>query len=116
VEGVNISDLDSHTDASVVVKEALLFNDFNHEVTVSGCDPAGETKSLRIISAALEYVIPQTGKTVLLIIHQGIHLPHLEHNLLITIQMRLFDVIVNETLKFRSSRVWNPLTFHALSV
>jgi hypothetical protein len=57
-------------------------------------------KSLRIVSAALGYVIPQTGKTVLFIIIQGIHLPHLEHNLLSTMQMRLHDVVVNETPKF----------------
>jgi hypothetical protein len=54
----------------------------------------------RIVSAALGYVIPQTGKTVLLIIHQGIYLPHLEHNLLSTMQMRMHDVIMNDTPKF----------------
>jgi hypothetical protein len=84
-----------------VGKEALLFDDFNHKVTVSGYDPAGETKSVWIVSAALGYVIPQTGKTMILIIHQGNHLPHLEHNLLSTMQMRLHDVIVNETSKFQ---------------
>jgi hypothetical protein len=34
VEGVNRSDLDSHADASVVGKEAVVFNDFDREVTV----------------------------------------------------------------------------------
>jgi hypothetical protein len=42
VEGVNRSDLDSHADASVVGKEALLFNDFYRKATVSGYDPDGE--------------------------------------------------------------------------
>jgi hypothetical protein len=78
-----------------------LFNDFNREVTVSGYDPVGETKSLRVVSAALGYVIPQTGNMVLLIIHQGIHLPHLDQNLLSTMQMPLHDVIVNETPNFQ---------------
>jgi hypothetical protein len=84
VEGVNISDLDSHADESVVGREALLFNNFERELTVSGYDPAGETKSMGVVSAAMGYVIPQTGKTVILIIRQGIYLPHLEHNLLST--------------------------------
>jgi hypothetical protein len=71
VEGINISDLDSDADASVVGKEALVFNYFNREVTGSGHNPAGETKSLRIVSDALGYVSPQTGNMVLLIIIKG---------------------------------------------
>jgi hypothetical protein len=114
VEGVNRSYLDSHADASMVGKEALVFNYFNCEVTVSGYDPAGETNSLRIVSAALVYGITQTGKTVILIIHQGIHLPHLEHNLLSTMQMRMHYVIVNETPKFQCLEPTN--ISHTISV
>jgi hypothetical protein len=102
VKGVNRSDLDSHADACVVGKEALIFNDFDREVTVSGCDPSGETKSLKTVSVALGYVIPETRKNVLLIIHQAISLPTVDHNLLSTMQMRLNDGVVNETLKFQS--------------
>jgi hypothetical protein len=58
VKGLTRWDLDSHTDACVVGKEALIFNDFDREVTVSGYDPSGETRSLRTVSAALGYVIP----------------------------------------------------------
>jgi hypothetical protein len=39
---------------------------------------------------------------VLLIVHQSIFGPSLNHNLLSTMQMRLHDVIVNETTKFQS--------------
>jgi hypothetical protein len=116
VKGVNRSDLDSHAEACVVGKEALLCNDFGREVTVSGYDPSGETKSLRTVSAALGYVVPETGNNVLLIIHQAISLPMLDHNLLntmqmiptlnhnllCTMQMRLHDMVVNETPKFQS--------------
>jgi hypothetical protein len=102
VKGVNRSDLDSHADACVVGKEALIFNDFDREVTVIGYDPSGDTKSLRTVSAALGYVIPETGKNVLLIIHQAISLPTLDHNLMSTMQIRLHDVVVNETPKFQS--------------
>jgi hypothetical protein len=61
VKGVNRSDLDSHADACVVGKEALICYYFDREVTVSGYDPSGETKSLRTVSAALGYVIPETN-------------------------------------------------------
>jgi hypothetical protein len=108
-----MSDLESHADACVVGKEALIFNDFDREVTVSGYDPSGETKSLRTVSAAMGYAIPETGQNVLLIVHQAISLPTLNHNLLSTIQMRLHDVIVNEAPKFQSFEPTSlPLTHH----
>jgi hypothetical protein len=70
-------------------------------VTVSGYDPDGEKRLPKMVSAALGYVIPEVGKTVILSVHQGISLPQLEHNLLITMQMILHDVVVNETPKFQ---------------
>jgi hypothetical protein len=103
VEGVEMLGLESNSYASVVGKEALVFNDFDRDVTVTvrGYDPDGETKAVRILSAALGYVTPQTGNIVLLSIYQGIYLPHLNHNLLSTTQMTLHDVILNETPKIQ---------------
>jgi hypothetical protein len=114
VEEANISDLDSHADCCVCGKEVLVINDFDRDITVTGWDPAGETRSLRIVSAALGYTMPQSGKNVLLIVHQSILSPTLNHNLLSTMQMRLHDVIVNETPKFLSL---NPKNLsHSISV
>jgi hypothetical protein len=48
------------------------------------------------------YIMPQSGNTVLLVVHQSILSPTLNHNLLSTMQMRLHDVIVNKTSKFQS--------------
>jgi hypothetical protein len=114
VEEKNRSDLDSHADFCVCGKEALIFNDFDREVTVTGWDPEGETQSLRIVSAAMGCTIPQSGKTVLLIVHQSILSPTLNHNLLRTIHMILHDVIVNETPKFNSFNLTN--LSHSISV
>jgi hypothetical protein len=69
VEEGNRSDLDSHADCFVRGKDVLVFNNCDHEVTVTGWDPEGETQSLWILSAALGYTIPELGKTVLLIVH-----------------------------------------------
>jgi hypothetical protein len=114
VEEVNRSDLDSHADCCLYGKEVLVFNDFDREVTVTGWDPEGETQSLRIVSAEMGYIIPQSGQTVLLIVHQSIFSPSLNHNLRRTMQMRLHDVIVNETPKFQSL---NPKKLsHSISV
>jgi hypothetical protein len=114
VEELNRSDLDSHADCCVCGKEVLVFNEFDREVTVTGWDLEGETQSLRIFSAVMGYTNSQTGQTVLLIAHQSIFSPSLNHNLLSTIQMRLHDVIVNETPKFQSL---NPTKLsHSISV
>jgi hypothetical protein len=102
VEEVNRSDLDSHADCCLCEKDVLLRNDFDREVTVTGWYPEGETQSLSIVSAAMGFTIPESGQTVLLIAHQRIFSPSLNHNLLSTIQMRLHDVIANETPKFQS--------------
>jgi hypothetical protein len=102
VEEVSRSDLDSHADFCVCGKEVLVFNDFDREITFAGWDPELETQSLSIVSAAMGYTIPESGQTVLLIAHQSIVSPSLSHNLLSTMQMRLHDVIVNETPKFQS--------------
>jgi hypothetical protein len=80
-------------------KEVLLFNDFDLEVTVSGWYPEGETKSLWIVSASMGYTIPEMGKTVLFTAYQSIFSPTLNHNFLSTMQMRLHDMVVNETPK-----------------
>jgi hypothetical protein len=114
VEEAKGSDLDSHADCFVCGKEVLVFNDFYLEVTVTGWDPSGETWSLRIVSAALGYTMSHSGNSVLLIVHQSILSPTLNHNLLSTMQMRLHDVIVNESPKFQS---FNPTNrSHSTSV
>jgi hypothetical protein len=92
----------------------LVFNDFDREVTVAGWDPEGETQSLRIVSAAMGYTIPESGQTLLLIAHQSIVSPSLNQNLLSTMQMRLHNVILNETQKLQSL---NPTKLsHSISV
>jgi hypothetical protein len=60
------------------------------------------------------YTIPETGEMVLLIAHQSIFSPSLSHNLLSTMQMRLYDGIVNETPR---SQYFSPTKqSHSISV
>jgi hypothetical protein len=65
VEEGNRSDLDSHAYCCVCGKEVLVFNDFDRDITVTGWDPEGETQSLKIVSEALGYTIPQSGDCTL---------------------------------------------------
>jgi hypothetical protein len=95
------SDLDSHANASVEGIEVITFQDFEHPVNVSGYDPKGPVAmALKTVSAGMAYNVPGIGRVVIIILHQAINLPHLPHNLLNPMQMRLNDVVVNETPKF----------------
>jgi hypothetical protein len=69
VKEVRRSDLDSHSDACVVGKEALILQDFDHGMNVSGHYPDDEKRFMKTVSAVLGcYAIPETGKIMILIV------------------------------------------------
>jgi hypothetical protein len=59
--------------------------------------------ALKTVSAGMAYAVPGSGRFVIIIVHQAINLPHLQHNLLNPMQMRLNDVVVNEMPKLQCS-------------
>ena len=95
------TELDSHADACVVGKHALIIQDFDRPVDVTGYDPTmGTKRGLRTVSAALAYDDPRDGATVILIVHQAIHVPTMCNNLLTPMQLRVNDVKVRDTPRF----------------
>ena len=46
------------------------------------------------------YDDPASGETVILRVHQAVHIPTLTNNLLCPMQMRLNDVVINDCPKF----------------
>ena len=81
---------------------------------VEGYDRMLGTKRYDTVSGALAYDHPQTGEVLLLVLHQAIHIPHLDHHLLCPMQCRVNDVIVGKTPKFM---VANPTDeTHALMI
>jgi hypothetical protein len=88
--------------------EVITFQDLERPVNVSGYDPKGPVAmALKTVSTGMAYDVPGSRMVVILIVHQEINLPHLPHNLLNPMQMRLNDVVVNETLKFQCSNPTN---------
>jgi hypothetical protein len=87
----------------------------NGPVNVSGYDPKGPVgMALKTVSARMAYNVPGSGRVVLLIVNQAINLPYFPHNLLNPMQMRLSDVVVNETPKFQC---FNPINlYHTITV
>jgi hypothetical protein len=60
----------------------------------------GTIKRVPIVSAAVAYDDPRSGKVFVLIIHQALHFPDMKRCLLCPMQVRLNDVVINERPKF----------------
>jgi hypothetical protein len=82
----------------VLGRDALILLDFDQPVCVQGYDPTLGT--FDTVSGALAYDNPHTGETFHLIINKVIHIPHLDHHLLCSMQCRVNEVTVDHTPKF----------------
>jgi hypothetical protein len=101
----HFTELDSHADTCVVGKHALIVHLLDKKVNVTGFDPSrGKVKDLNLVSAALAYDCPRTGEAIMLMVHQAVHVPTMENDLLCPMQMRMNDVKVNECPKFMETR------------
>ena len=77
-------------------------HDFNRPVNVVGYNPSKGTMTpnCQIVSAAVAYGCPMTGEVFIIGIHQAILIDHLHSNLLCPMQMRMYDVKVNDITKY----------------
>ena len=92
-------ELDSHADTCCVGAGALIIADYDRPVTVTGYDPQLGTRTLRTVSAVLEYT-KSNGQRYHLLINQAISIPNLDHHLLCPMQCRVNDIIINDCPKF----------------
>jgi ribosomal protein L15 len=98
---ISHAELDSHADTCCVGKNAYIFHETSRTVDVSAfLSTLGQARSVPIVSAALAYDHPYTYETFILIIHQALHFPTMEHNLLNPNQLRLNDVQVYDCPRF----------------
>jgi hypothetical protein len=94
------ADLDGHANACVAGKNALIVHMLDKKVNASGFDPSqGKVKDLDLVSAALAYDCPTTGETIMLLVHQAVHVPSMNIDLLCPLQMRMNDVELQECPK-----------------
>ena len=93
-------ELDSHADTTCVGSDLYILFKHNKSVQVSGfSESLGQIQNADVVTAACAYDNPTTGETNIIIIHQAILIPQIEHTLLSTIQARYNDVIINECPK-----------------
>ena len=69
-------------------------------------------KSLIYLFIYLAYDNSHTGETFIVVVHQAIYVPHMQHNLLSCMQLRLNDVIVNEVPKFLTEKSYCHYSQH----
>jgi hypothetical protein len=72
------------------------------------------SKTYKTVSRVVAYTDSKTGRMLHLVIHQAIHVPHLDHHLLCLMQCHVNDVIVDEMPKFLASKPTDQM--HALTV
>ena len=95
------TELDSHADTCVVGRNALIIHDYERTVSVNGFTKSlGTVNDKKIVSAVVAYDLPENGRTLMLVIHQAIHIEDKDDNLLCPMQMRMNGVTINEIPKF----------------
>ena len=95
------SELDSHADCCVFGNDTVLeVLDFERPARITGFDnSASQARTCRTITGAVAYTDPRTRLVWMLIIHQGVLVPGMRHNLLCPAQMREVGVRVNDEPK-----------------
>jgi hypothetical protein len=95
-------DLDSHADMAVLGSNCYVFEENGKTVNVFSFDPELGSTARNVVSGCFAYDDPCSGRVMLLIVHQGLHIPHLGYSLIPPFQMRENDVVVNDRPKFQT--------------
>ena len=95
------TELDNHVDTSIVSPgAALIFHDFECPVKISRYDGSVGSTEAQVVSAAIAYDCPTMGDTYMLVIHQAVAVPSMQHILLSSMQLRDNNVRVNDEQKY----------------
>jgi hypothetical protein len=92
-------DLDTHADNTVLGDCCLLIHDTGRKVDVSGFSTALGSIELPIVSGAVAYDHPITGKVYILVFHQAIYCRQMDNHLIRPMQCRVNGVVINDTPK-----------------
>ena len=94
-------ELDSNADTCCVGEGVMIVNATDRYVTATPfVKSLGTIKKVPIVTAAVAYDDPRSGKVVVLIIHQALYFPEMQRCLMCPMQLRLNDVVINERPKF----------------
>jgi hypothetical protein len=108
-------ELDSNADTCCVGGDVMIVNKTDRLINVTPFTQSlGSVKRVPIVSAAIAYEDPRSGKVYVLIIHQALHFPEITRSHLCPMQMRLNDVVINERPKFLTNHPAD--NYHAMII
>ena len=83
-------------------KHAHIFMDHERSVDIVGYDKSKRTltSNMKTVSGTLAYDNPTSGTTVIIVLHQAIHVPTMDSNLICPLQVRMNDVKLDDKSKF----------------
>ena len=83
-------------------KHAHIFMDHDRSVDIVGYNKSKGTlaTNMKTVSGALAYDNPTSGTTVIIVLHQAIHVPTMDWNLICLMQVRMNDVKLDDKPKF----------------
>jgi hypothetical protein len=95
------AELDSHADTTCIGNQSMIIGTTYKTVRVTPfLESLGSVHRVPVVNAALAYDDPRSGETMILIFHQVLYFKEMFHHLLSPMQMRMNDLVVNETPKF----------------
>jgi len=99
------TELDSHADSPVVSKNVYILRPTGRKVSVKGfTDQLGAPILVPVVDAAITYDCEYTGKSVVLVIRNALHLRNMDVNLIPPFMMRLAGLKVDECPKFLAEK------------
>ena len=98
-------ELDSHANIPVVGSEDYIIDRTGKQASVYPYSPEYDPLSVPIVDAAVLYECPFTGKNVILVIRNALHVPSMRHNLMPPFIMREAGIQVREITKIHTEDV-----------
>ena len=93
------TELDSHANMPVVEKHAFIIAETGKKVDVSPFPPDYKPLIVPLVDATVKYDIPYDGKTYILVLHNALYVPSMDHNLIPPLMLREMEVTVNDVPK-----------------
>jgi hypothetical protein len=93
-------DLDSHADKAVLGFNCFVFEVTGRTVNVYSYDPKLGWTATQVVLGSFAYDDKNTTQVVLLIVHQGLDIPHSPYSLPPPFQLQENGVVVNDRPKF----------------
>ena len=90
------TELDIHANMPVIGKHAAIISQTGQNVEVNAYNPDHDPLNIPIVDAVIRYDCRFTGRSYLLIIRNGLHVPSMNHNHLPPFALRETGILVED--------------------